>query len=45
MRNLGRCLLEVLAMALRQPDSTQVKPFKRALECGRALVDFNMMAE
>ena len=31
-------------MALRQPDSTQVIPFKRALECVRTLVDFNMMA-
>ena len=44
MRNLGRFLLEVLAVALRQPDSTQVISFKRALECVRALVDFNMMA-
>ena len=45
MRNLGRCLLGVLAVALRQPDSTQVIPFKRALKCVRALVDFNMMAQ
>ena len=45
MRNLGRCLLGVLAVALRQPDSTQVIPFKPALECVRALVDFNMMAQ
>ena len=45
MRNLGRCLLGVLAVALRQPDSTQVILFKPALECDRALVDFNMMAE
>jgi len=45
MRNLGRCLLGVLAVALRQPDSTQVIPFKRALGCVRALVDFNMMAQ
>ena len=43
--NLGCCLLGVLAVALRQPDSTQVIPFKRALECVRALVDFNMMAQ
>ena len=45
MRNLGRCLLGVLAVALRQPDSTQVMPFKPALECVRVLVDFNMMAQ
>ena len=40
----ARCLLEVLAVALRQPDSTQVISFKCALECVRALVNFNMMA-
>ena len=45
MRNLGRCLLGVLAVALRQSDSTQVIPFKRALQCVRALVDFNMLAQ
>ena len=45
MRNLGRCLLGVLVVALRQPDSTQVIPFKRPLECVRALVDFNMIAQ
>ena len=45
MRNLGGCLLVVLAVALRQPDSTQVIPFKRALKWVRALVDFNMMAQ
>ena len=45
MQNLGRCLLGVLAMALWQPDSTQVISFKRALACVRALIDFNMMAQ
>ena len=45
IRNLGRCLLGVLAVTLRQPDSTQVIPFKRALACVRALIDFNMMAQ
>jgi len=35
----------VLAVALRQPDSRQVIPFKHALECVQALVDFNMMAQ
>ena len=45
MRNLGRGLLGVLAMALRQPDSTKVIPFKRALESVRSVVDFNMIAQ
>jgi len=45
MRNLGRCLLGVLAVALHQPDSRQVIPFKHALDCVRALVDFTMMAQ
>jgi len=45
MRNLGRCILGVLAVALRQPGGAQVIPFKRALGCVRALVDFNMMAQ
>jgi len=45
MRNLGRCVLGVLAVALRQPGSAQLIPFKRALRCVRALVDFNMMAQ
>ena len=45
MRNQGRCRLGVLALALRQPDSTQVIPFKYALECIRAFVVFSMMAQ
>ena len=45
MRNLGRCLLGVLAVSLRQPDSTQVLPFKRALACVRSLLDFSLMAQ
>ena len=45
MRNVGRCLLGVLAVTLRQPDSTQAIPFKHALACVRALIDFNMMAQ
>ena len=45
MRNLALCLLGVLAVALRQPDSAQLIPFKRALESVRALFDFNMMAQ
>jgi len=45
MRNLGLCLLGVLAVALRQPDSTQVQPFRHALTCVRSLRDFTMMAQ
>ena len=45
MRNLGRCLLGVLAVALRQPDCTQVIHFKYALVCVRQRVDFNVMAQ
>jgi len=45
MRNVGRCLLGVLALALRQPDSTQVQPVRRELPCVRSLLDFPMMAQ
>jgi len=45
MRNLGRCILGVLAVALRQPGGAQAIPFKRALRCVRPLVDLNMMAQ
>jgi len=45
MRNLGRFILGVLAVAHRQPGGAQVIPFKPALGCIRALVDFNMMAQ
>jgi len=45
MRNLGRCILGVLAVALRQPGGAQAIAFKRALGCVRALIDFNMMAQ
>ena len=45
MRNLGRCILGVLAVALRQPRGAQVIPFQRGLRYIRALVDFNMMAQ
>jgi len=45
MRNLGRCNLGVLAVALRQPGGAQAIPFKRALRSVRALVNFNMMAQ
>jgi len=45
MRNIVRCLLGVLAIALHQPNSWQVTPFKHALDSVRALVVFNMMAQ
>jgi len=45
MRNLGRCILGFLAVALRHPGGAQAIPFKRALRCVRALFDFNMMAQ
>jgi len=32
-------------VALRQPDSTQVQPFRCALTCVRSLLDFTMMAQ
>jgi len=44
-RNLGRCILGVLAVTLRQPGVAQAIPFKGALGCVRALIDFNMMAQ
>jgi len=45
MRNLGRCVLGVLGVAVHQPGSAQLIPFKQALGCVRALVDFNMIAQ
>jgi len=44
-RNLRRCVLGVLAVALRHLESAQLILFKRVLRCVRALVDFNMMAQ
>jgi len=45
MRNLGCCIMGVLAVALRQPHSSQVIPCKHAIGCIRVLVDFTMMAQ
>jgi len=45
MRKLGRCVLGVLPVVLRQPGSAQLIPFKRALGSVMALVNFNMMAQ
>jgi len=45
MRNLSRCILVVLASALRNPDSSQHHEFQIALKCVSALVDFSLMAQ
>ena len=45
MRNLGRCILGVLASALRRPAPAQQVPFRNAMRCVRALVDFSLMAQ
>lgn len=45
MRNLGRCISAVLASALRNPDSSQQLPFKRALQCVCSLIDFTLMTQ
>ena len=45
MRNHGRCILRVLTVALCQPGGAQALPFKCALRCVRAHVDFNIMAQ
>ena len=45
MRNLGWSVRGVLAVALLQPVSAQLKLFKGALRCVRALVSFPMMAQ
>jgi len=45
MRNLGRCILGVLAVSVRQPQSSQVIHFQHALECVRARVNLGMMAQ
>jgi len=45
MRNLGRCILEILPVALHQPGCAQGIPIKRALRCVRELVVFDIMAQ
>jgi hypothetical protein len=45
MRNLGRCILGVFASALRRPSPAQLVPFREAVLCVRALVDFSLMAQ
>ena len=45
MRNLGHCILAVLASALRNPDSSEYQDFTSALKCVSPLVDFTLMAQ
>ena len=45
MRNLGRCIVGVLASALRRPTPAQQGPFRNVIRCVRALVDFSLMAQ
>ena len=45
IRNLGWCLVRVLAIALCQPNSRHGIPFKHAVDSGRALVNFNTIAQ
>ena len=45
MRNLGRCISAVFASALRNPDGSQLLPFKWALQYVCSLIDFTLMAQ
>ena len=45
MRNLGLCISAVLALALRNPDSSAHHDFKIALKSVSSLVDFSLMAQ
>jgi len=45
MRNLGHCISNVLASALRNPDGSQYHEFKSAWKCICTLVDFSLMAQ
>jgi Plavaka transposase len=45
MRNLGRILLGVVAVALKNPTSSQKDTFRRTTLCVRAIVDFHLMAQ
>ena len=42
-RNSGWILLPCLAVALKNPDSSQVHDFRRALRCVRNFVDFSLL--
>src|SRR5437588_4802658 len=45
MRNLGHCISAVFASALRNLDSSQQLPFKRALQYVCSLIDFSLMTQ
>ena len=45
MRNLGRIVLAAFATALRAPTEAQRFPFKAAIRCVVALVDFHLLAQ
>jgi len=45
MTNMGLCILGILRVALCQPRSSEVIPFKHAPEWVQALAEFNMMAQ
>jgi hypothetical protein len=45
MRNLGRILLPVLAVALLRPKRSECDKFRRAILCIKAFVDFHLMAQ
>ena len=45
MRNLGRCILAVLASILRNPDSCQHQDFNIGLKCVGTLVDFSLLSQ
>jgi hypothetical protein len=45
MRNLGRGILGIHASALQRPTPAQQDPFRNALLCVRAFVDFSLLAQ
>lgn len=45
MRNLGRIVTAAFATALRAPSDAQRMPFRIAIQCVTALVDFHLMAQ
>ncbi|KAL0631137.1 hypothetical protein Q9L58_010001, partial [Maublancomyces gigas] len=45
MRNLGKFLLRALTAAMKNPAPSERLPFKKALHCTQALVDFQLAAQ
>ena len=43
MRSLGRCISELFASALRDPDGSQQLPFKRVLQFICSVIDFSLI--